>query len=296
MTALIKTRDIRSRYVNSGHWDGLVLREDDIVITTYVKSGTTWMQQIVSQLIFDGAEGLDVPGMSPWVDGYANSSEDLAQLAAQQHRRFLKTHLPADALTISPLVKYIYVARDGRDVAWSAHNHHFNSTEDYLNGLNSRPADLGPVLDRGSPDPRVFYARWLAEDGYPFFPYWENIRSWWALRDQPNVLMVHFNELKADLPGTIRRIAAFLDISPGPEAMARILAHSSFAYMKAHADELAPTAGDKVQLWQGGAATFINKGSNGRWSDVLSEGEIAAYEARAVAELGRDCAAWLAGG
>lgn len=296
MTALIKTRDIRSRYFNSAHWDDLALRGDDIVIAAYAKSGTTWMQQIVSQLIFDGAEGLDVPGMSPWVDGYAKSPEDLARLAAQKHRRFLKTHLPADALTISPLVKYIYVARDGRDVAWSAHNHHFNSTEDYLNGLNGRPDDLGPVLDRGSPDPHVFYKRWLAEDGYPFFPYWENVRSWWGLRDQPNVLMVHFNELKADLPGAVRQIAAFLDISPDPEAMARILAHSSFAYMKAHAEEFAPNAGDKVQLWQGGAATFFNTGSNRRWRDVLSAEEIAAYQARALAELGPDCAAWLAGG
>lgn len=270
MTTLIKTRDIHSRYFNSTHWDGFALRPDDIVIATYAKSGTTWMQQIVSQLIFDGAEGLDVQGMSKWVDAYARPPEDLALLAAQKHRRFLKTHLPADALTISPLVKYIYVARDGRDVAWSAHNHHFNATDEYLNALNGRPAELGPVLDRGSPDPHVFYTKWLAEDGYPFFPFWENIRSWWGQRDQPNVLMVHFNELKADLPGAIRRIAGFLAISPEPEAMELIVAHSTFAYMKAHADDYAPNGGGKVPIWKGGGATFINKGSNGRWRGGLN--------------------------
>jgi aryl sulfotransferase len=292
----IKTRDIQSRYMKSTHWDGLALRPDDILIATCVKSGTTWMQQIVSQLIFDGAEGLDIESLSKWVDAYDRSPEDMTALAAQSHRRFMKTHLPADALTISPTVKYIYVARDGRDVAWSAHNHHYNATDDYFAGLNARPLELGPRLERGTPDPREFFAKWLAEDGYPFWPFWDSVRSWWSLRKLPNVLLVHFNALKVDLSGSVARIARFLDISPAPAAMERILSHSSFAYMKAHAKQMAPNAGGDIQLWNGGAATFINKGTNGRWRDVLSAEEIADYEARALAELGPDCAAWLAGG
>ena len=293
MTDRIKMRDIHSRYFNSTHWDGFALRPDDIVIATWAKSGTTWMQQIVSQLVFDGAEGLDLQGLSKWVDEFDTAPQDLAGLAAQEHRRFLKSHLPADALTISQKVKYIYIARDGRDVAWSAHNHHYNATEDYFAHYNSHPPGLGPLLERGSPDPRVFFAKWLAEDGYPFFPYWENLRSWWALRNEPNVLMVHFNALKADLPAAVSRIATFLDIHPDAETMAKILSHSTFAYMKAHARQMAPNAGGDIEIWTGGADTFINKGTNGRWRDVLSAAEVADYEARALAELGADCAAWL---
>jgi aryl sulfotransferase len=45
-----------------------------------------------------------------------------------------------------------------------------------------------------------------------------------------------------------------------------------------------------------GAQTFINKGVNGRWREVLSAEENAAYQSRAVAELGTECAQWLAGG
>jgi aryl sulfotransferase len=49
-------------------------------------------------------------------------------------------------------------------------------------------------------------------------------------------------------------------------------------------------------LWEGGAQTFINKGTNGRWRDLLTPADIADYEARALHELGPDCAAWLARG
>jgi aryl sulfotransferase len=60
--------------------------------------------------------------------------------------------------------------------------------------------------------------------------------------------------------------------------------------MKAHAELSAPLGGT---IWEGGAGTFINKGTNGRWHDTLTRAEIRVYESRAVAELGADCAAWL---
>ena len=48
-------------------------------------------------------------------------------------------------------------------------------------------------------------------------------------------------------------------------------------------------------LWEGGAETFIHKGTNGRWRDELPRELSRAYEQRAVDELGADCARWLAG-
>ena len=71
-------------------------------------------------------------------------------------------------------------------------------------------------------------------DGYPFWPFWEQVRSWWEIRDLPNVMLVHFADLKADLPGEIRRIADFLDIEIDEARWPAILEHCSFAYMKAH--------------------------------------------------------------
>ena len=110
------------------------------------------------------------------------------------------------------------------------------------------------------------------------------IRTWWALRDLPNVAVVHFDDLKHDLAGTIAKLALFLDIEQPPEVMARVQAHCTFDYMKAHAEQLVTWSG---RTFQGGGATFINKGINGRWRDALSAAEVAAYEAGAVAELGQ---------
>jgi len=63
-----KTRELHNHYFDSTIWNDFKFRDDDIVIATYAKAGTTWLQQIISQLIFDGEEGLEVAAMSPWLD------------------------------------------------------------------------------------------------------------------------------------------------------------------------------------------------------------------------------------
>ena len=65
------------------------------------------------------------PRSVPWVDLRVPPRQvKLPEIEAQTHRRFLKTHLPVDALVFSPKAKYLYIGRDGRDVMWSLHNHH----------------------------------------------------------------------------------------------------------------------------------------------------------------------------
>jgi aryl sulfotransferase len=125
-----KTRELHNHHFDSTIWNDFVFRDDDIVIGTYAKSGTTWTQQIVSQLLFQGAEGLEVAEMSPWLDLRVPPKEvKLPAVEAQTHRRFLKTHLPVDALVYSPKAKYLYIGRDGRDVVWSMYNHHANAND-----------------------------------------------------------------------------------------------------------------------------------------------------------------------
>ena len=179
------------------------------------------------------------------------------------------------------------------DRVFAFHNHHYNATDDYFKTYNSGRPEGSPMLERGPADPYEFYKTWFEDNGFPIWPYWENVRSWWAIRDLPNVLILHFNDLKADLEGSIRRIAAFLDMPIDEAVFPDIVEHCSFRYMKAHASDVAPRGGIS---FKGGADTFINKGTNGRWRDELTPEDIAAYEARALAELGEDCAHWVATG
>ena len=290
---VMKTRDIHNHHMDSTRWNSFNFRNDDIVISTYAKSGTTWMQQIISQLIFEGKEGINVSEMSPWVDLRIMPQEAYAALEQQKHRRVVKTHLPVDALVFSPRAKYIYVGRDGRDMVWSLYNHYANANDHWYGALNNTPGRVGPAIDRPPPSPQEFFRQWFEQDGAPFWPYWENVRSWWKLRELPNVKFVHFNDLKNDLSGSIRDIGEFLGIAPDVETLQKITAHCTFDYMKANAESIVPLGG---LLWEGGAKTFINKGTNGRWKDALTAAESRAYAARAVKELGEDCAAWLAEG
>ncbi len=288
-----KTREIHNNHMDSTIWNDFKFRDDDIVIATWAKSGTTWMQQIVSQLIFNGEEGLNVSEMSPWLDlRVPPAPVKLEALEAQTHRRFIKTHLPVDALVFNPAVKYLYIARDGRDAIWSMHNHQINMTSEMMEALNTAPNLVGPPLTPAPEDPRQFFLEWLNENGFPVWSLWENVRTWWAVRDLPNVMLIHFNDLKADMPGEMRRIAKFLDIDVVEETWPAIIEHCSFDYMKVHADKVVPLGG---QPWKGGAKTFINKGSNGRWRDTLTTEDCVAYEARAMKELDPECAQWLEG-
>lgn len=289
----VKTRELHNHHFDSTVWNDFQFRDDDVIIATYGKSGTTWVQQIVSQLIFNGAEGVPVAEISPWVDLRLPPKDvKLPALEAQTHRRFLKTHLPVDALRFSPHAKYLYIGRDGRDVIWSMYNHHANANESWYRALNDSPGRVGPPIDKPPADVVQYYREWLERDGHPFWPFFENVRSWWEVRHLPNVMLLHFADLKHDLPGGIQRIAEFLDIEIDEARFPDIVEHCRFDYMKRNATASVPLGG---AFWDGGAETFIHKGTNGRWRDLLTDEDCARYEARARAELGEPCANWLRG-
>ena len=287
----VKTREMHNHHFDSTIWNELKFRGDDIVISTYAKSGTTWMQQIVAQMLFNGDPDLQVAEMSPWLDLRVPPKDvKLPVVEAQTHRRFLKTHLPVDALVVSPKAKYIYIARDGRDVVWSFYNHHVNANASWYEALNDTPGRVGPPIGPPPTNIREYWRDWMDRDGYPWWPFWENVRSWWAIRDLPNVHFVHFESLKQAMPGEMRRIAAFLDIRIDESRWDLIVEYCSFEWMKENAVQSVPLGG---AFWDGGAQVFINKGVNGRWRETLTPEEVTEYEARAVKELGPDCAHWL---
>jgi aryl sulfotransferase len=289
-----KTREMQSNHFDSTVWNDFPFHDDDIIIATYGKSGTTWTQQIIGQLLFNGSAETHIGDMSPWLDLRVPPKEvKLPMVEAQTHRRFLKMRLPVDALVFSPKAKCICIGRDGRDALWSLYNHHVTANDAWYAALNDTPGLVGEKIERPTLDVAPYFHLWLERDGHPFWSLWENIRSWWAIRDLPNVMLLHFNTLKADMPAGIRRIATFLDIPIDESKFLAIVEHCTFDHMKAHAAQSAPLGG---VLWEGGAESFINKGTNGRWRDLLSSEDVAAYEARALKELGPECANWLATG
>src|SRR5262249_44816354 len=131
-----------------------------------------------------------------------------------------------------------------------------------------------------------FFQSWLA-DGWIFV----HVNLFWALRDRPNVLLVHYNDLKRDLSAEMRRIAAFLDISIPDAKWPATVQRCTFEAMKARGAEIAAS-----EPFEGGAQAFLFKGTNGRWRDVLTPQELEAYRKRGAEILPADAARWLEGG
>ena len=173
------------------------------------------------------------------------------------------------------------------------YNHHVNANQMWYDVLNETPGRVGPSIERPPEDIRQYWRDWLDKDGHPFWAFWENVSSWWAIQNLPNVMFVHFTNLKNDMPGEMRKIANFLDMEIDESRWDSIVEYCTFDWMKANATKSVPLGG---AFWDAGAQVFINKGVNGRWADVLTNPDSAEYEPLALEKLGEDCAKWLATG
>lgn len=294
-------RYVRSRLFDSAAWDNFPMRADDIIIATYPKCGTTWMQRIVGMLVFGSTDVFPVEEVSPWPDfRFGPPEAKVAQAEAQTHRRFLKSHLPYDALPVHEGVKFIHVARDGRDAAMSFHHHKAAYTLiaiEMQNAIAFADPKFGDATSPVTPDPAEHFHDWVAgpqdgmgDDGASFF-HIEN--SFWAVRREPNMLLVHYNDLKADLSGEIIRIADFLGFSISQSQASQLAEAAGFAAMKSQAEALLPLA---AIVWQGGAGTFFHQGTNGRWKEVARPEDLEAYAAKVDTCFSPALAHWIAEG
>lgn len=298
------TRETRSWTTDSRQWAHFKPRPDDIVIATPAKCGTTWMQQIASLLVFQSAEPREIQNASPWIDMRFRGLETMLEtIEAQTHRRFLKTHLAFDALPIFDTIRYIHVARDGRDAFMSWHNHslHYTPQSRELQNITGMADEtIGKPLPIPEESPHAFFQVWMTEgpdarlaDDMPAARFFEIERSFWAERRRENLLMVHYNDLKSDLAGEMRRIAAFLEIEIPERIWPELVAAAEFSSMKSNGASLMPRA---HLGWDKGHERFLNEGKNGRWRDALTAQDLTRYDGRVAREFSPALARWVAEG
>src|SRR5262249_50308235 len=237
-------RQYHSWLADSSRWDGFEFRAGDIVISTPSKCGTTWMQMICALLIFGDA---DLPRplteLSPWLDIRTDSITNVrTALAAQSHRRFIKTHTPLDGLPFDERVTYICVGRDPRDVAISLGNHWNNMNREVLlkarvtaagsEDLTPSDADDPPVR---AEDPVERFWRWVEDDVRPsegLELLLHHLQTFWDQRQATNVVLVHYADLQADLDGEMRRLAGRLGIAIDEDAWPGLVAEARFDRMR----------------------------------------------------------------
>ncbi len=283
-------RDYRSEA--NERWVGFPHRPGDIVISTRTKSGTTWVQMICALLIFQTPE-LPAPLtlLSPWVDAEHEPLEEvLARVEAQDHRRFLKTHTPLDGLPLRPDVTYVVVGRHPLDVGLSLHHHVANLDHRRIAALTGREVDVRPVLDA-----RTWSTWWASTDDPPderldrVPGVVHHAADAWARRDEPNVVLVHYQDLHDDLGGEMARLADRLGISVEEARWPALVEAASFDAMRDRAGDRAP---DHLGVLRDRRA-FFRSGRSGEGAALLDAAQLAAYEARVAAMAPPDLVAWL---
>ncbi len=298
-------RRYQATVYDSGRWEGFELRPGDIIISTPPKCGTTWTQMICALLILQEPElPLPLDTLSPWIDMVTRSrTEVFADLEAQTHRRFIKTHTPLDGLPNDRTVTYLCVGRDPRDVALSMDRHIDNMDVDaFLRARNRAAAidgiELGPLPppQQRPGDERARFWRWVDDDtpptqvGSSLRRTVDHLQAFWDAASELDVVFLHYDDLQADLEGQMRKLAARLGIHVDEHRWPRLVEAATFESMRSRADTTVPGGGPAHWI---DPVAFFSRGTSGQWRELLDDADLAVYAAR-VRELAiDDLATWV---
>lgn len=193
--------------------------EKDVFICSFMKSGTNWGMQIAYQIACKGQGDYEhIHDVVPWpdapADGFAAPLDHPLPTQNPMGMRVIKTHNIAKHVPYSDKAKYVCIVREPCDVFVSSY-HFF------------RPAMLGFLM----PSVQAWYDYCLspiaAETNWAAFT-----AGYWQWRDRPNVLFITFEEMVADLPAAVQKIADLMGANLSKEEFDRVCELSSYKYMK----------------------------------------------------------------
>jgi hypothetical protein len=231
-----------------------VPRPDDIFIVSYPRSGTTWLQMILFQLTQEGS--VDFAHIAEYCPWFERSRRSAQAFETRPSPRIFKSHLSFRKIP-KGAGRYIYVARDGKDVALSYY-HLYRMYNGYEGTFN----DFFDRFVRG----KVGYGSWF-----------RHVDGWWSRRHDPSILFLTYEELCRNLEGSIRRIAAFIGHEVSPEKLPMVLQRCSFQFMKQHESRFDPAL---EVLWEQGIQlrSFFRKGRVGEGAVHLSSAQRARFD------------------
>jgi aryl sulfotransferase len=254
---------------------GYVPGKQDVFVMTFIKSGTNWMLQIAYQLLHHCRKEFDhIHSVTPWPDAilaartmrnYAVPLEEATGWeTAPEGKRVIKTHLNWEHVPYSLDAHYIAVIRDPKDV--------FVSSYFFIRDL---------LLGGAMPSVEACFRAFVAGKAIGGGSWAHNAAGYWAQRHRPNVLVLSFAELKRDLEGSVRRIAAFLDLRVSEEVIQEACRRSSFEYMQAIDEKFVPYRGAPWRT----RGRMMRRGRQGGSSELLSPEQQDQIDRSCLAEL-----------
>ncbi|CAH0406364.1 unnamed protein product [Chilo suppressalis] len=257
----------------------MAVRPDDIWVTTYPKSGTTLLQELVwlvaNNFDYAKAEAIPLVKRFPFIEFamFLNSekartvlerdaknkamlkaiNEVIDQVSSMQSQRYIKSHLPLSLLPPALLdtCRVMHVARDPRDVVVSYYHHNeFIQSRGYSGNF------------------KQFWNLFI-QNRLDWTPYFENVKEAWEKRNHPNMLFLFYEDILQDIPATIKRVAAFLGKTVTDEQLSRLSNHLSFDNFKKNKSVNMDALKDFVFVNKD--KSFIRKGKAGGWHDYFDE-------------------------
>ncbi len=235
--------------------------DSDITVSTFSKSGTTWMQMILYQLTTAGDMEFDhLFDVSPWAWYAALRRVAPARTPAP---RILKSHDDYRRFRKGRRGRFVFVTRDGRDVCLSLYHHRRN-------------------FKRFTGSFEEHFRHFLYGTDYNWF---DHTRLWLENRYGLPIHYVRYEDLKRDFVGMVRRLAGELSIEVDDDIMARTVERCSFASMKRHELQLGPRNDHFENLEEApyyvlNPDQFIRAGRVGDGVAELTEQQLAAYRER----------------
>ena len=244
----------------------------DVFVCTYVRSGTNWTMQIAFQIAHRGrGEYEHIHDVVAWPEPPMLRIVDLRDATPARQAptglRVIKTHLESHYVPYSPAARYIVVVRDPKEVFVSSY---------FFSGVILPGSRMVPVSE--------WHAMFLRDD-FPHGSWAEHLASYWPWRDRGNVLMLTYGEMIQDLEGSVRRIAAFMDVALTDEELALVVEKSSFAHMQDIERKFAPAL--PFPLNRFARPVMIRKGKSGRSEELLTKEQQAQIDRHMQDELHR---------
>lgn len=281
----------RRRYLgsitNTDRWERFQDKPGDVFVCTPPKCGTTWAITIVTMLA-QGRTDVAPQELVQWVDAEVIPINDTVDaLAAQTHRRCIKSHTPFDGVPWYSDAAYIAVYRHPVDVLFSLRKH-------LANAKDTSPDH--PYLGTADDSLKCFISRAADPDAIDFdclATLVKHYQSYAATPRPENLLLLHYSNMLADARGAIARIAIHMGLDPDPALIEAVYEASSFETMKSQADRFAPFS--EQGYWRDPQAFFDSAGTR-KWAGKLRETTVSLYQDKIAQLLSPTELAWLEGG
>ncbi|XP_071975677.1 sulfotransferase 1C1-like isoform X3 [Engystomops pustulosus] len=235
-------------------WDTIYnfqARDGDIVVASYPKSGTTWMQEILDLIVLDGdvARSLRAPCFIkvPFLE-MGHTSLEVAE--SMPSPRILKTHLPVQLVPPSfweKDVKVVYVARNPKDCMVSYY---------YFHKMDQTMADPGTWED--------FFSNFMSGK-VTWGDWFDHVIGWWKAKDHHKILYIFYEDMIEDPRREILKVMKFLGKDFPEDVVQKILQHTSFKSMKNNPVVNFSCLPESV--FDQSVTSFMRKGTVGDWKN-----------------------------